>query len=564
MRPASRARVRNLWSVFTRYYLGVVLIALAVMLLVMQATGFLVARSEQRYAEAELRGTFHLIEHHLQDHPADTWNRQLDHLREFFAYPVKLLPLAEATRALPESESHRLREGSIVLARDGRTLAYKRLGHGTLALVLGNLNEVTLPDNRRLRLDEIYLTTQVSGTLALIRQRFDATPVEQWPKVANHLSAQFAYPVTLLGWKQAEAELDAARRQRLEAGQVVAVADRGTYLAYRRLAGGRQVIRLGPLDDMKIWGLRLDSVDMLTTIVLTALVLLGIALPLFVAIHRVWRDLHAIGAIAERLSAGDLHARHHGGRDTTSLVRPLAEALNRMAARNQRLIEGQRILTTAVSHEIRTPLARMRFALEMLPPAEERDNSLLEGLEQDVARLEQITRAGLSYARLGWQPVPSLETVPVDALFYAVAEQAPAPSHLGFECTHPPGLFLQGDREALLLALRNLVVNAFRHARCRVRLEAVRRADGVTIYVDDDGPGVPPECRDDLFLPFRRQAADDEGLGLGLALVRVVADRHGASSEFLASPWGGARVRLHFPQRAIAAPSNSVNDSDKA
>lgn len=483
-------------------------------------------------------------------------------MREPFAYPVRLAPLDTATRQLTAREARRLRAGQVVLPHRSPDFAYKRVGGSDQVLVLGSLEDVTPHPTAQGQLDEIYLSAQLAGTLALIRQRYAALPVAEWPRLTEHLGLEFAYPLRLLERSQAAAELDPARRQRMEAGQLVVLErDDGHYI-YGTLPGGAQVVRLGALDDLRIWGVPVGSIGLLTTLAMTSLVLSGIALPLFVAIRRVWRDLHDLRAIAERLSAGDLQARVPAGRVTTRLVRPLGQALDHMAAHNQRLIEGQRILTTAVSHEIRTPLARMRFALEMLPPLAGRDQALLDGLGSDVARLEQITRAGLSYARLGWQPTSTRQAIPLRELFAAVVEQASQPPHIVLEATHDPGLVLHGDRDALLLALGNLLANAFRHARERVRLLGYLEDEGITLCVDDDGPGVPPERRHDMFLPFRRHSDDDSGLGLGLALVRVVADRHGASSELLTSPLGGARARLHFPLASEESSSNVVTDRD--
>jgi|GEM_PF-165564 len=564
MRLPSAEWASALWPVFSRYYLGTVLVAALLTLLAVQATAYLFARSEQRYIEAELRGTFHLVEHHLQDQPVDQWARQLERVRAPFTYPVQLGALAQVVQALSHRDGDRVRRGEVVVAGEDLAFAYKRVGRSDTVLILGNLNETPLPNTSRARLDEAYHQAQLAGPVALIQQRFEATPEQDWAALAAHLGAQFAYPVQLLPRSHVAGELDPPRLRRLQAGQLVVRARADGHYVYRQLRDGSQVIRLGALDDLKVWGVRQDSIDVLTAFAVAVLLLLGIALPLFVVLHRIWRDLHGIGAIAQRLSDGDLQARCPIGSDVTHLARPLGIALNRMAAHNQRLIEGQRILTTAVSHEIRTPLSRMRFTLEMLPKHDPDVAALVAGLTQDVARLEQITRAGLSYARLGWQPRPSPTPVPVAALFSALADEVPIPEHLTVTYHPARELCLHGDREALLLALRNVLVNALRHARARVELSAAVEGDGISLFVDDDGPGVAPESRRSMFLPFHRQGDDDTGLGLGLALVGVVADRHGGGSELLDSPMGGARVRLHFPSRRAAAPSNMVNVGDKA
>jgi len=118
---------------------------------------------------------------------------------------------------------------------------------------------------------------------------------------------------------------------------------------------------------------------------------------------------------------------------------------------------------------------------------------------------------------------------------------------------------MRGDRESLMLALRNLVANALDWSPPggRVELRIVADEEGVHITVDDQGPGVPESERARIFLPFERGPARPDGrlgYGLGLALVRTVAELHHGSVEVTNSPLGGASFRLDLPH----APAEAV------
>jgi len=102
----------------------------------------------------------------------------------------------------------------------------------------------------------------------------------------------------------------------------------------------------------------------------------------------------------------------------------------------------------------------------------------------------------------------------------------------------------------MLLLLRNLVGNAIRYtpAGGQIRVHTRREGDGVTLTVDDSGPGIPPESREQVFERFDRLGASgDEGVGLGMSIVQSVVTAHKAMIHLLESPLGGLRVQVHFP-----------------
>jgi two-component system sensor histidine kinase RstB len=391
-----------------------------------------------------------------------------------------------------------------------------------------------------------YGEAQLRGTHYLIEQRYLGAPREEWPALGEELSEHFAYPVRLAPLAELRESLTPREYERVLRGEVVMESEDEAY-TYQRLPGSDQAVALGNFDDVMVQGVPWSDLDLIDSIVILAMYFLAIALPLYFLVYRFWRDLRRLRTTAEALSAGELDAR--APEVTTRLVNPLGHALNQMAGQVQQVLESQRILAQAVAHEIRTPLARMRFGLEMLEQAggEEERAHLREGLETDIQRLEHLASHSVAYARIGRMVGIERAPVSVSALLADLADvfDPEPPLLLSFDSGGIDSL--SAHREALELALRNLIGNALRHARTRVAVSAARTDEGYALCVDDDGEGVPEAERERVFQPFAQLRKHPEGFGLGLALVRVVAEKHGGRATVGESALGGARFRIDLP-----------------
>src|SRR5712691_4747464 len=261
-----------------------------------------------------------------------------------------------------------------------------------------------------------------------------------------------------------------------------------------------------------------------------ALLALAVGVGAYPLARRLTRRLERLQAGVESLGAGDLSARvRTEGRDE---VGRLAESFNRAAARIEALVGAHKALLANASHELRTPLARIRKAVELIK--ESADPVRKAGLEQDIAELDALIDEILLASRL--DAVKELDTdEEVDLLALAAEECA---RYDDAQLDGEP-VTVRGDPRLLRRMIRNLLENAKRHGAPPTEVHVSRNGNRAEITVCDHGPGVPESERERVFDAFYRRTGTKEiaGAGLGLALVRQIARRHGGEAR--CAPHGG-------------------------
>ena len=241
--------------------------------------------------------------------------------------------------------------------------------------------------------------------------------------------------------------------------------------------------------------------------------------------RRLTKRLERLQQGVESLGAGDLSARVPvEGNDE---VARLADSFNRAAERIERLVGAHKTLLANASHELRTPLARIRLATELMK--ESADPKLKAGLDQDIAELDLLIDEILLASRLDTVAEPDVDEN-VDLLALA-AEECAHYSDVELDGT---AVSCRGDPRLLRRLLRNLLENAQRHGIPPVHVRLAQSARGIEIVVSDEGPAIPDDESARLFEPFYRRAGVTQsvGAGLGLALVRQIAQRHGSTVHY--------------------------------
>lgn len=253
------------------------------------------------------------------------------------------------------------------------------------------------------------------------------------------------------------------------------------------------------------------------------LLALSIGIAAFPVVRSMSRKLERLQRGVESLGAGDFSARVAvEGHDE---VARLASSFNSAAAQIEQLMKANKALLANTSHELRTPLARIRLAVELLKDSA--DPKRRAGLEQDIAELDWLVDEILLASRLD-AITDAIATHEVDILALA-AEECARYENAHLEGT--PGV-VQGDARLLRRLLRNLLENAARHGKPPTQVRVARDSTTATITVWDNGVGVPAAEFENVFLPFYRpRDAERGGTGLGLALVRQIARRHGGDAR---------------------------------
>lgn len=269
----------------------------------------------------------------------------------------------------------------------------------------------------------------------------------------------------------------------------------------------------------------------------TAMILFGVAT---IFMRNQVRPIRRLAAAANNFGMG---------RDTPRFkpegaleVRQAASAFMDMRDRIQRQITQRTDMLAGVSHDLRTPLTRMKLQLEM---ANNPDG--LAEIKEDISEMEHMLEGYLAFARGEGDEAPKetdLSKMLGDVVVSARRNGSAIDLHAEGDIRVPvkPNAFKR--------CVTNLVENAVRYAS-HVSVRAGQRDEAIEITIDDDGPGIPEEKREEAFRPFFRldesRNRDTGGVGLGLTIARDVIRSHGGDIFLGESPSGGLRARLTLP-----------------
>lgn len=254
------------------------------------------------------------------------------------------------------------------------------------------------------------------------------------------------------------------------------------------------------------------------------------------------RRIESLRHGVDELGGGELGTRVPvQGKDE---VAALATSFNRAADRIEALVEGQRRMLASASHELRSPLARLRLSVELLGEAATTEERAVHRAEavRDIAELDQLVEDLLLVGRL--ETRPDTASGPVELLALCAEEAARVDALVGGREAE-----VIGDEALLRILLRNLLENARNHGAPPIEVEVTAENPVVRITVTDAGPGVTVEEIDHLFEPFYRPSnrpeGDGGGTGLGLSLVRRVAELH--SGRVWCEPGVGGQFVVEIP-----------------
>jgi signal transduction histidine kinase len=315
-------------------------------------------------------------------------------------------------------------------------------------------------------------------------------------------------------------------------------------------SGRVQLIAASPLDPVR------RSVDAVEDGLLVSLPLLVgmVAFLAWVLAGRALRPVEAIRAEVEAISGTTLDRRVPVPSSDDEVAR-LARTMNAMLDRLQDASTRQQRFVADASHELRSPVAAIRTELEVAQRTGGPEDwpAVADRLLAEEARLEAVITDLLLLASLD-EGAALPDPVAVDLADEAREEarrRAPGRIEVAVEVDAPAPVIVLGSRMQLRRALSNLLDNAGRHARTTVRVSVLERDGRARVLVDDDGAGIAEADRERVFERFTR--LDDHrtrasgGAGLGLSLVRRIAELHHGAVHVDTAPLGGARLVLDLP-----------------
>nr|WP_319394631.1 ATP-binding protein [uncultured Desulfobacter sp.] len=389
-----------------------------------------------------------------------------------------------------------------------------------------------------------YYGSLVKGIYNMLLEDIEALPQDQWADYIKRRQPQFGYqlaidPMDSLALKEKD-------RVILNQGGIVVQKDGELY--YKRIGASRQVVTMGTLPEF--------DPPMHVEMVFWSMVVVNFAFMTLLWTMPFWLKLRRISLAAERFGKADFTTRVTISQ--RSALFPVARSFNDMAGKIQQLIASHKELTGAVSHELRTPISRIRFSMEMLETAKDKEElheNILE-IQKDINELETLVSELLMYARFD-RETPYLERVeiPVEALIKEIARKGGKTSpHIRIQCVVPEynkDCRIVVEPRYMSRALGNLVQNAGKYASSRVKIVFEKTDAFCMIHVDDDGPGVPPADCKRIFEAFVRldesRSRDTGGYGMGLAIVKRIMAWHGGEVFVSKSLLGGARFTIRWP-----------------
>lgn len=302
----------------------------------------------------------------------------------------------------------------------------------------------------------------------------------------------------------------------------------------------------------------LEDVDE-STEALVPLLLVGVPVLLLVVGGTTWWVVARALAPVERIRRGvheigeDRLDRRVPVPESQDEIHRLATTMNAVLERLEQSRQRQRRFVSDSSHELRSPLASLRQSAEVARahPGAMPGGELAEVVLAETLRMERLVDQMLLLARADEGRAADLRReVDVDDLARAEAARVRRDG-LTVDTSGVDAGRVLGDEAALGQVVRNLLDNAARHARSRIRVGVAGAGERVVLTVEDDGPGVPPEERERVFDRFVRldeaRASGDGGSGLGLAIVREIGRAHGGEATLTGSELGGARVVVDLP-----------------
>ncbi|MBF1961534.1 two-component system sensor histidine kinase RstB [Enterobacter hormaechei] len=403
-----------------------------------------------------------------------------------------------------------------------------------MTMLVGLVYKFTAERAGRQSLDDL-----MKSSLYLMRSELREIPPHDWARTLKELDLNLSFDLRIEPMK--DFDLAPPAMQRLRDGDIVALDEKYTFI--QRIPRSHYVLAVGPVPYLYY----LHQMRLLD-LALLGFIAISLAFPVFIWMRPHWQDMLKLESAAQRFGEGHLTERIHF--DSGSSFDRLGIAFNQMADNINALIASKKQLIDGIAHELRTPLVRLRYRLEM---SENLTGAESQALNRDIGQLEALIEELLTYARLD-RPQTELHLstpdLPVWLQTHINDVQSVNPQRKLLAAI-TPGAYGALDMRLMERVLDNLMNNAMRYSETTLRIGLDLQGSQAILCVEDDGPGIEPEEREKVFEPFVRLDPSRDratgGCGLGLAIVRSIAQAMGGSVRCEACELGGARFVFSWP-----------------
>ncbi len=290
-------------------------------------------------------------------------------------------------------------------------------------------------------------------------------------------------------------------------------------------------------------------------IVMAAVILLIAGIAGFIMVVPLARNLRSLELATSRFGEGQLDSR--AAIKSRDAIGSVANRFNIMAGSIQQMIQRERQLLQSVSHELRTPIARIRFSLGLLEStqSEEERKQRLREIDGEIDEINQLVGELLDYNRFQSESM----SLNKQRLLVADIVREVIKRLQDFQPEIKIDLHLEPEAECTVVAdkilfrraMQNLAANALRYAKSTVTISYRKENGEAIVEISDDGPGVPPDMREQIMKPFYRidpsGTRESGGVGLGLAIVSRILELHGAKVTIDKADGGGAKFITRWP-----------------
>lgn len=286
---------------------------------------------------------------------------------------------------------------------------------------------------------------------------------------------------------------------------------------------------------------------------LTAL-LVSVYVGCFMFIRYTRKPVDSIVDTAEQIGSGNFTAR--AITTTISPIDKLAACINLMAQSIQSSFVEREMLLSSIPHELKTPLARVRFLLELCRNESQgiKLKDKLDKLEDSVIELESVVNGVSEITRLNDEPSVTQTRLNLSQLCIEVVNQFSKKERSIIEVDIAPEFEVHGNAELLSRALKNVVSNSIRYARSKCLISVKARQNSIFLSIEDDGIGIAKSDREKILDPFATgelsRSKKDNGVGLGLALVKLIMTKHFGIVNIKESRYQGCCVEMSWPGTA--------------